>query len=195
MFMIMGWLHYLYVPLLMSFMPSDIDTDSEDTKNLVNSNDKTSTDSNFSVFKLVTDRLIMLSSIACFFGFFTLSYPEPLLSFRVAEFTESVFIQGFMYFLLLAGMIVMALSFSYLNKLMNPINMVALGLLLSGVSNLVVGPSNLLPDNIVLMGFGLFFSGLTLMLCIVPQLPIMLHQAKIRIIMVPLEKDKKITDI
>ena len=55
----------------------------------------------------------------------------------------------------------------------------------------MVGPSTLLPNNIILMGFGLFFSGYTVMLCVVPQLPIMLNQAKT---MFPLEAHKS-TDI
>ena len=39
-----------------------------------------------------------------------------------------------------------------------------------------MGPSNLLPNNLIIMAVGLFFSGLTVMLSIVPPLPIMIQR-------------------
>ena len=114
MFMIMGWFHFLYVPLMMLYMPDNIDYESEDMNNLVNSNQESSAGSRFSLYKLISNRLIILCSITDFLAHFTFSYLEPLLSFRVAEFTDSVFVQGFMYTLIVVGMSIMGLTISYL---------------------------------------------------------------------------------
>ena len=104
------------------------------------------------------------------------SYFEPLLSFRTAEFTESIFIQGFMYSIFVIGMAMMYLTLPYFSKMIGLIYMISLGLFLCGISNFLVGPSSLLPNNLILMAFGLFFSGFTMVLCIIPQIPIMLSQ-------------------
>lgn len=106
------------------------------------------------------------------------SYFEPQLSFRVAELTDSAFLQGLMFSLLVAGMTIMALIIPYLGKLISPIYMISIGQFLCGISNFFVGPSTLLPNNLILMGFGLFFSGFTMMFASVPQLPFMISQAE-----------------
>ena len=108
----------------------------------------------------------------------TSTYFEPILSFRVAEFTKSIFIQGFMYSIFVGGIATMSLIFPYFSQLIDPIYMISLGLLLCGLSNFLVGPSTLLPNNLILMGSGLFLCGLTLVLCTNPQVPIMLGQVQ-----------------
>ena len=115
-----------------------------------------------------------MCSIAEFVGYIAFSYFEPLLSFRVAELTDSVFIQGLMFSLLVAGMSIMALIIPLLSKLMSNVHMISVRLFLCGLSNFFVGPSILLPNSLILMGFGLFFSGFTMMIASIPQLQIMI---------------------
>ena len=44
----------------------------------------------------------------------------------------------------------------------------------------MVGPSTLFPDNLILMIVGLFFTGMFLALCTIPQIPVMLGYAEIK---------------
>ena len=92
-----------------------------------------------------------------------------------------------MYSMIVLGMSIMAIIVPYLSKCISPINMMSIGLFLCGVSNFFVGPSLLLPNNLVLMAFGLFFCGCTIMLASVPQIPFMIKYAEI---MFPFEKRK-----
>ena len=60
LFIILGCFHFTYVPLMMLAMPKNIDSDSEDAKNLIKSDSALSTDSEISIYKLLSDRLIIL---------------------------------------------------------------------------------------------------------------------------------------
>ena len=180
LFLIFGLFHLVYIPLMALVMPKDMDSDNTDTKNLVKDVDKEKSDgaqavSDISLCKLLSNPLIIMCSIAEFVGYIAFSYFEPLLSFRVAELTDSTFIQGLMFSLLVAGMSIMALIIPLLSKLMSHVHMISVGLFLCGLSNFFVGPSILLPNSLILMGFGLFFSGFTMMFGSVPQLPFMIN--------------------
>ena len=60
LFIILGCFHFIYVPLMILAMPKNIDSDSEDAKNLIKSDGALSTDSEISIYKLLSDRLIIL---------------------------------------------------------------------------------------------------------------------------------------
>ena len=60
LFIILGCFHFIYVPLMILAMPENIDSDSEDTNALVKSNNISSTDSEISIYKLLSNRLIIL---------------------------------------------------------------------------------------------------------------------------------------
>ena len=64
----------------------------------------------------------------------------------------------------------------YLSKCINLTTLVFLGLFFSGVSNFLIGPSNLLPNNVVLVSAGLLLLGLSVPAIIVSDLPIMLKR-------------------
>ena len=72
----------------------------------------------------------------------------------------------------------MSMSISFIKKLIHPLKLMFLSLLLSGLFNFLVGPSYLLPNSLILMGIGLFFSGLTSVVSIVMHVPIMMTQAE-----------------
>ena len=129
MFVILGCFHFIYIPLMMYFMPNNIDSDQEATT-LIKSNTAVSEDSKISFFKLITNRLIIQCSISNFLAHIAYCYVEPVLSFRIAEFTDSVYVTGFMCSILIAGMMSMALVIPFLSKIIDPINLISLGLLL-----------------------------------------------------------------
>ena len=130
-FMILGWYHLIYVPLMILFIPSDIDSDQDDMKSLVlDRRSDLQAEPKISISRLYCNKLVLLLSIAEILAYFAYSYFEPLLSFRVAEFTESVYIQGLMYSIFIVGITVMALTAPYISKLIHPIHMIFLGLLL-----------------------------------------------------------------
>ena len=107
-----------------------------------------------------------------------MSYYEPTLSFRISEFTDSVYIQGLIFSLYFAGYAAMALIIPYLSKCINHINLVTLGLVSCGVCNFFIGPSKLLPNSLILLATGLLLSGFTIVVALVPTLPIMLKRAE-----------------
>ena len=74
----------------------------------------------------------------------------------------------------------MGLFMMYFAKCIQPINLVSIGLFFSGVFNFMVGPSTFLPDNLILMIVGLFFTGMSLVFCTISQIPLMLERAKLR---------------
>ena len=106
------------------------------------------------------------------------SYFEPLLSFRVAEFTDSTYIQALMFTVFVLGISTMALSLSCLSKVISLVRINLTGLVLGGIANLFVGPCHLFPNSLIIMGFGLYFSGMATVLCSAPSIIIMLNEAK-----------------
>ena len=92
------------------------------------------------------------------------SYYEPILSFRLLDFTDSVFLHSLTYFSLTGGYAFMAIFLVYFTKCMKPINLVVLGLFLSGVFNFMVGPNKLLPNSLITIIIGLFFTGMCLVI-------------------------------
>ena len=65
MFVILGCFHFIYIPLMIYFMPNNIDSDQE-VANLIKSSHIASESSDVSIFKLITNRLIILCSISNF---------------------------------------------------------------------------------------------------------------------------------
>ena len=105
-------------------------------------------------------------------------YYEPILAFRLSELTESVYIHGIIFSGILVSYSFMGLFVSYFSILLTPINMVSLGLLLSGFSNFLIGPSIFLPNSLILIAIGMYLSGATIVFANVPQIPIMLKYAE-----------------
>ena len=70
----------------------------------------------------------------------------------------------------------MGLIFPLMIKMFDPFIWASLGILLRGFSNLLIGPSIFLPDNLILIIIGLFFSGATGILFYVPQASIMMKR-------------------
>ena len=60
MFMILGGFHFIYIPLMVLAMPKNIDSQEQEATSLVKNNNKNSTDSEISIYKLLSNRLIIL---------------------------------------------------------------------------------------------------------------------------------------
>ena len=130
MFIIIGVSFSIYLPILLLLMPPDLNSDQEDAQSLID-NERSSnleTEQKISLFALLSDHLIQLSSFGNILTAFALAYFEPLLSFRIAEFTDSVFIQSLLFCGVATGSVLMALIIPWIGKCLSNINLLALGL-------------------------------------------------------------------
>ena len=85
-------------------------------------------ESNISYYKLLSDPLIFLSLIAQVLFIAAFSYFEPLLSFRLDDFTNSVIIQGLVFSFLVLGYAIMALFVPYFSKFVSPVKLITFAL-------------------------------------------------------------------
>ena len=60
LFMIAGWSHFIYVPLVCFLMPNNVDSEDADDRSLIKNKQERSSGSEISLFKLLTDRIIIL---------------------------------------------------------------------------------------------------------------------------------------
>ena len=81
-----------------------------------------------SYYKLLSDPLILLSCVAQVLLTAAFCYFEPILSFRLDDFTDSVVIQGLVFSCLIAGYSIMALFVPYFSTFVNPIKLITFGL-------------------------------------------------------------------
>ena len=175
MFCFIGLLFLVITPAMMLSKPLNID-DEEETDTLVHNVDPADEfEKKLTYYDILSDHTIQLISLALLVATVAFSYFEPVLSFRLFEFTDSVQVHSLIFSWMIGGYSAMALMVTLLIKQIKPINLVASGMLLWGFWNFLVGPSVFLPDSIVLIALGLFLSGMTIVCCTVPQLPIMLE--------------------
>ena len=60
LFMILGFFHFIYIPLMALVMPKDIDSENEEIKSLVKNSDISSIESEISMCKLLSNKLVIL---------------------------------------------------------------------------------------------------------------------------------------
>ena len=105
-------------------------------------------------------------------------YVEPVLSFRIQQFTDSVRIQGIVFSCLVIGYCIMWFILPFFAKYVNQTGLITISLFLCGLFNFLVGPSTVLPDNLYLLAFGLLASSSTIAIVVVLQIPIMTKRAE-----------------
>ena len=183
MFLILGSVFLLYIPLMKFLLPNGIDEDGGDTSELIE-NQHQDQDNNveqqIGYTKLLSDPIILMLTITQTLTVIDSWYFEPLLSFRVQEFTDSVKIQGIMFGCVVMGYCTMWFIVPYFAKSINQMYLINLGVLLCGWANFLVGPSKFLPDNIYIMAVGLFLLGVTGSFVYLPQIAIMIERSKFR---------------
>ena len=97
MFIIIGSLFVLFIPLLKITMPFGIDDDDENTSDLIQDHQESSNGKNFKViryFKILTDPIIILALLSQVLFSISFCYFEPVLSFRLLDFSDDVRLQG-----------------------------------------------------------------------------------------------------
>ena len=174
MFWFIGLLFLIITPAMMLSKPINIDDEEETISFVSNVEADDESEQRITYCHILSDHTVQLISLALLVATVAFSYFEPVLSFRLFEFTNSVQVHSLIFSWMIGGYSAMALMVTILIKQIKPINLVALGMLLWGFCNFLVGPSVFLPDSIVLIALGLFLSGMTIVCCTVPQLPIML---------------------
>lgn len=110
----------------------------------------------------------------------TQTYFEPVLSTRLSDFTDSLHLQSLVFGILMIGYCIMGCLMPAIIKLLDPILLSSIGMLLCGTSNFLMGPSVFLPDNLALIIIGMFLSGVSVIIFMIPQVPIMIERTDIR---------------
>ena len=129
-----------------------------------------------SYYQLYKDPMITLITVTEVVLSIAFSYVEPVLSFRLLEFTESVRLQGLIFVCLAIGYCAMSFVVPYISNCMNLVRLVNISILLCGISNFLVGPAMFLPNNVFIVAAGLFFTGVTVVSMLIPMFPIMLKR-------------------
>ena len=174
MFLIMAFIILIFIPLFWIFKTPNIDRENE--KPILDQEEDSSNRqiSKISLLKLFMDPLICLLSITTFINSFCFTYYEPVLSFRVHEFTNSVYVEGIVFTLLVLGYGFMAIFVNYFTKCIDSSKMIFMGSFSCGLWNFLIGPSTLLPNSLILICIGLYFSGTSLVFAHVPLIPMMI---------------------
>ena len=110
----------------------------------------------------------------------TQTYFEPVLSTRLSDFTDSLHLQSLVFGILMIGYCIMGCLMPAIIKLLDPILLSSIGMLLCGTSNFLMGPSVFLPNSIILIAIGMFFSGASAIMILIPQVPIMIERTELR---------------
>ena len=151
-------------------MPSDIDVNDE-IEELIE-HDESSREFVFLTYQsIVSDKIVLLTTIVAFLNYFSLTYFEPVLAFRLMEFTKSPIVQGLMFSILSIGYTVTALFVSYITDRFDNKFLMFVGMFTCGLSNFLMGPSILLPNSLIIIGAGLLFSGTAGVFFIVTIIP------------------------
>ena len=129
MFAVVSLLFLIFIIPLIITMPSNInDNDESVIEEDDDLNSQSQIESNISYYKLLSDPLISLSLTAQVLLMIAYSYFEPLLSFRLDDFTDSVVVQGLVFSCLVVGYAIMALFVPYFSKFVNPIKLITIAL-------------------------------------------------------------------
>ena len=129
MFVVMSIFFLVFIIPLIATMPSNInDNDDSVIEEDGDLDLRSQIESNISYYKLLSDPLILLSLIAFVLLVTAFSYFEPLLSFRLDDFTHSVIIQGLIFSFLVVGNATMALFVPYFSKFASPVKLITFSL-------------------------------------------------------------------
>lgn len=113
-----------------------------------------------SYLEIFSGRIFIITSIAAFFSCFEYCYMEAILSLRLEDFNLTPIEIGLFFWIYgvmdaFVSLIITVFSDRFDNRML-----IAVGMLLAGGANLLVGPSPFLPNSLILMCFGQFFKGM-----------------------------------
>ena len=97
LFIILGLIHFCYVPIMILFMPENIDSNDQATDRLNNTESGLQETPKISMGKLLSNRIVLISTVGVVLACMANTFYEPVLSFRVAEFSDSIFIQSLLF--------------------------------------------------------------------------------------------------
>ncbi|CAI2367773.1 unnamed protein product [Moneuplotes crassus] len=130
--------------------------------------------SKFSFTKLLIDPLFLLTSICGFLCFFAFCYYEAVLTVRLVEFNLSKFGIGLVFSISPVTYFVMNIFSSFFIENFDPKKLIMFGILLTGCSLFLMGPSTLLPNSLVILSTGHLIMGATEVIFMLPILPILI---------------------
>ena len=162
------------IPLIRHSMPNNIDENDEIVNLNIEENSEIDDTKPISYMGILCNCTVQLCLISIVIGYASITFFEPVIAFRLLEFTESVQIQSLVIVCIAGGYTLMNICISYVEKLVTPIALVALGMLLAGLCNFMIGPSDFLPQNLIIIAIGLTLLGIVSVFCTILQLSIIL---------------------
>lgn len=123
-----------------------------------------------------SNTIFVMWAIAAFYSQFVYTFQEPILSTRLSDSGLSDVMVGLFYMIsaiscTLALVIVPTYVLNYHNQ-----TLISFGLILSGFSMILVGPSHLLPNSVIIMAFGQFIYMFFAIFAMITPLPEMIDQ-------------------
>lgn len=104
-----------------------------------------------------SDKIIFLSMLVAFYSYFVYWFQEPILALRLEkDYQMSDFEIGLFFMISAVSYIVSWIAVPILFKNRNDVTMMYFGTLFWGFSLLLVGPTKLIPDNLITMAIGQF---------------------------------------
>ena len=97
-FLLFSSLFVFCIILLKYTMPTNIDDYQQETEKLnANQDLEIENTQSISYLRLISDPIILLSIIAAFLSMVTIVYFEPVLAFRLTDFTDSILVQSLVF--------------------------------------------------------------------------------------------------
>ena len=131
-----------------------------------------------SYVKLLCNPLIMITAIAHFISWFEYCYLEPILALRLDKMELNETQIGLFFLIFGVSYTCSTLSLSYFTDRYEIKGIIWKSMLLWGFANLLVGPSKLLPNSIILMGLGQFLNGILEVFFMTTWLPVMIEEGE-----------------
>ena len=131
-----------------------------------------------SYFSLIINPIILICAIARFISCFEDWFSEAVLALRLDEMGLNEFLIGLYYWIYGVSCIISTFMVSYFTDKYEISGIIWKSMLLWGFTCFLIGPSEYLPNSIVLMGIGETLNGLLLAFFITTWLPVMIEEGE-----------------
>ena len=153
------------IPCIKLSIPHDVDKNDETNELNQGENSEAENTKPITYFGILSDSTVQLWWVSLIIAYSSMTFFEPVLTFRILEFTDSVQVQSLMVVFLAGGYAFMNICISYVARVIEPIVLVALGMFLAGCCNFMIGPSDFLPQSLMIIAIGFVLLGAILVFC------------------------------
>lgn len=174
-FYIIGGIFIIIFPILLKVIPSTVDT-KEEFNISENSDSVEEISVGVTYLKLFWNKNYTMSALAAFWAYFNYWYLEPVLALRLMEFDLSPTVIGLFFWIPALSYMVSCFWVSWFTSRFDPKLVIAAGMGLWGLSQFLVGPSEILPNSLVIMVAGQFIFAFLSIMFLIPSLPVMINE-------------------